>query len=100
MKRQTAAVLTRRRAPVGAVASGMTLGAGAAMAQSAAGCDSADNPLCPHALYLSRQHNRVHGTGDTGNTGRKSSDGCIGLYNEQVKELVGLAKVGTQVNLF
>ena len=58
-----------------------------------------DNPLGTHALYLSWQYYRVHGTGDTRKIGRKSSNGCIGLYNEQIAELFGMAKVGTQVVL-
>lgn len=58
-----------------------------------------DNPLGTHALYLSWQYYRVHGTNDTRKIGRRSSNGCIGLYNEQIAELFGLAKVGTQVKL-
>lgn len=58
-----------------------------------------DNPLGTHALYLSWQYYRVHGTGDTRKIGRKSSNGCIGLYNEDIAELFGMAKVGTQVLL-
>ena len=58
-----------------------------------------DNPLGTHALYLSWQYYRVHGTNDTRKIGRKSSNGCIGLYNEQIEELFALAKVGTQVKL-
>lgn len=196
MKRTTGAVLTRRSALMGAVASGMTFGAGAALSQSTDGfgsadnqrnvsgfrlalwedhfdnlrsgailCDIAsravqfwsedqsvyrlypssvplteeltrrgyteviqkvegpswsptpsmrernpewpeywppgpDNPLGTHALYLSWQYYRVHGTGDTRKIGRQSSNGCIGLYNEHIEELFGLAKVGTQVKLF
>ena len=56
-----------------------------------------DNPLGSHALYLSWTYYRIHGTHDTRKIGRKSSNGCIGLYNEQIAELFGLAKVGTQV---
>ena len=59
-----------------------------------------DNPLGTHALYLSWQYYRVHGTGDTRKIGRQSSNGCIGLYNEHIEELFGLAEVGTQVKLF
>ena len=59
-----------------------------------------DNPLGTHALYLSWQYYRVHGTGDTRKIGRQSSNGCIGLYNEHIKELFALAEVGTQVKLF
>ncbi len=58
-----------------------------------------DNPLGTHALYLSWQYYRIHGTNDTRKIGRKSSNGCIGLYNEQIAELFALAKVGTQVKL-
>ena len=58
-----------------------------------------DNPLGSHALYLSWQYYRIHGTHDTRKIGRRSSNGCIGLYNEQIAELFGYAKVGTQVLL-
>ncbi|QHQ36465.1 L,D-transpeptidase [Algicella marina] len=57
------------------------------------------NPLGTHALYLSWRYYRIHGTNDTRKIGRKSSNGCIGLYNEQIAELFGWAKVGTQVLL-
>lgn len=58
-----------------------------------------ENPLGTHALYLSWQYYRIHGTNDTRKIGRRSSNGCIGLYNEQIAELFALAKVGTQVKL-
>jgi L,D-transpeptidase ErfK/SrfK len=58
-----------------------------------------DNPLGTHALYLSWQYYRIHGTHDTRKIGRKSSNGCIGLYNEHIELLFGLSKVGTQVLL-
>jgi lipoprotein-anchoring transpeptidase ErfK/SrfK len=58
-----------------------------------------DNPLGTHALYLSWQYYRIHGTHDTRKIGRKSSNGCIGLYNEHIALLFELAKVGTQVLL-
>lgn len=57
------------------------------------------NPLGTHALYLSWQYYRVHGTNDTRKIGRRSSNGCIGLFNEHIAELFGMAKVGTQVLL-
>ena len=56
-----------------------------------------DNPLGTHALYLSWTYYRVHGTHDTRKIGRRSSNGCIGLYNRHIAELFGLARVGTQV---
>lgn len=58
-----------------------------------------DNPLGTHALWLSWQYYRIHGTHDTRKIGRKSSNGCIGLYNEHIKELFGLSTIGTQVLL-
>ena len=45
------------------------------------------NPLGPLALYLSWQYYRIHGTHDTRKIGRRSSNGCIGLYNEHITEL-------------
>ncbi|QCO55540.1 L,D-transpeptidase [Pseudorhodobacter turbinis] len=58
-----------------------------------------ENPLGTHALYLSWQYYRIHGTHDTRKIGRRSSNGCIGLYNEHISELFGYAKIGTQVKL-
>ncbi len=58
-----------------------------------------DNPLGSHALYLSWTYYRIHGTHDTRKIGRRSSNGCIGLYNEHISELFALTKVGTQVLL-
>ena len=58
-----------------------------------------NNPLGSHALYLSWQYYRIHGTDDTRKIGRRSSNGCIGLYNEHIAELFGLTGVGTQVLL-
>ena len=58
-----------------------------------------ENPLGTHALYLSWTYYRIHGTHDTRKIGRKSSNGCIGLYNEHIAELFGMTKVGTQVLL-
>ncbi|MDJ0826337.1 MAG: L,D-transpeptidase [Rhodobacter sp.] len=58
-----------------------------------------DNPLGTRALHLSWTYYRIHGTHDTRKIGRRSSNGCIGLYNEHIEELYALAKVGTQVLL-
>lgn len=58
-----------------------------------------DNPLGTHALHLGWQYYRIHGTHDTRKIGRRSSNGCIGLYNEQIAELYGYAEIGTQVLL-
>jgi len=58
-----------------------------------------ENPLGTHALYLSWQYYRIHGTHDTRKIGRRSSNGCIGLYNEHIAELFGMTEIGTQVLL-
>ena len=57
------------------------------------------NPLGIRALYLSWQYYRIHGTHDTRKVGRRSSNGCIGLYNDHIVALYELAKIGTQVKL-
>jgi len=58
-----------------------------------------DNPLGTHAMYLTWQYYRIHGTNDTRKIGRQSSNGCIGLYNEDIATLFDLCRVGTQVLL-
>ncbi|MEX0970291.1 MAG: L,D-transpeptidase family protein [Paracoccaceae bacterium] len=58
-----------------------------------------ENPMGTHALYLSWQYYRIHGTNDTRKIGRQSSNGCIGLFNEDIVVLFERAKVGTQVLL-
>ncbi len=58
-----------------------------------------DNPLGTHALHLSWTYYRIHGTHDTRKIGRRSSNGCIGLYNEHISELYALSSVGAQVLL-
>jgi L,D-transpeptidase ErfK/SrfK len=58
-----------------------------------------DNPLGVRAMYLGWTYYRIHGTHDTRKIGRRSSNGCVGLYNEHIIELYDLCKVGTQVLL-
>ncbi|MGR3502140.1 L,D-transpeptidase [Pseudaestuariivita sp.] len=58
-----------------------------------------DNPLGTRSLHLSWTYYRIHGTHDTRKIGRRSSNGCIGLYNQHIEELYEMAKVGTQVLL-
>jgi lipoprotein-anchoring transpeptidase ErfK/SrfK len=58
-----------------------------------------ENPLGTHAMYLSWPAYIIHGTHDTRKIGRRSSDGCIGLYNENIAELFALCPVGTQVRV-
>ena len=57
------------------------------------------NPLGSHALYLTWTYYRIHGTNDTRAIGGRSSEGCIGLYNDHIAELFALARNGTQVLL-
>jgi lipoprotein-anchoring transpeptidase ErfK/SrfK len=56
-----------------------------------------DNPLGTHALYLSWTYYRIHGTHDPRKIGRRSSSGCIGLYNRHIAEVYARSRVGTQV---
>ena len=56
-----------------------------------------DNPLGTRALHLGWTYYRIHGTHDTRKIGRRSSNGCIGLYNQHIEELYQMAQVGTQV---
>ena len=58
-----------------------------------------ENPLGTRALHLSWTYYRIHGTHDTRKIGRRSSNGCIGLYNYHIEELYEMAEVGTQVLL-
>lgn len=58
-----------------------------------------DNPLGTRSLHLTWTYYRIHGTHDTRKIGRRSSNGCIGLYNEHIEELYEMAEVGTQVLL-
>lgn len=58
-----------------------------------------ENPLGTRALHLSWTYYRIHGTHDTRKIGRRSSNGCIGLFNEHIEELYDMARVGTQVLL-
>ena len=57
------------------------------------------NPLGSRALYLSWTYYRIHGTQDTRKIGRRSSSGCIGLFNEQIEEVYGRTPIGAQVKL-
>ncbi len=58
-----------------------------------------ENPLGIRAMHLTWQYYRIHGTNDTRKIGRRSSNGCIGLFNEQIIEVYDRTPVGTQVKL-
>ena len=57
------------------------------------------NPLGTHAMYLSWPAYLIHGTHDTRKIGRRSSSGCIGLYNDKIAELYEITPVGAQVRI-
>jgi hypothetical protein len=57
------------------------------------------NPLGTHAMYLGWPAYIIHGTHDTRKIGRRSSSGCVGLYNEHIAALFAVAPIGTQVRL-
>jgi lipoprotein-anchoring transpeptidase ErfK/SrfK len=57
------------------------------------------NPLGTHAMYLTWPAYLIHGTHDTRKIGRRSSSGCIGLFNEKIAELYAITPIGTQVRL-
>lgn len=57
------------------------------------------NPLGTHAMYPGWSACIIHGTHDTGEIGRRSSSGCLGLCNEHIKALLAVAPVGPQVRL-
>ncbi len=58
-----------------------------------------DNPLGARSMHLTWQYYRIHGTHDTRKIGRRSSSGCIGLFNEHIIEVYDRTPVGTQVKL-
>jgi hypothetical protein len=58
-----------------------------------------NNPLGTHAMYLGWPAYIIHGTHDTRKIGRRSSSGCVGLYNEHIEALFAVCPVGTQVRL-
>jgi lipoprotein-anchoring transpeptidase ErfK/SrfK len=57
------------------------------------------NPLGTHAMYLTWPAYLIHGTHDTRKIGRRSSSGCIGLFNQKIEELFAVTPIGTQVRV-
>ena len=56
-----------------------------------------DNPLGDYALRLSYHNYLIHGTNLPAGVGRRSSAGCIRLYDDNIETLFNLVKVGTKV---
>jgi lipoprotein-anchoring transpeptidase ErfK/SrfK len=55
------------------------------------------NPLGARAMYLGSTLYRIHGTSEPWTIGHAVSSGCIRMRNEDVTDLFGRVKVGTQV---
>jgi L,D-transpeptidase ErfK/SrfK len=60
-----------------------------------------NNPLGAYKMLLGFHPGdyRMHGTNDPTGIGRRSSSGCIRLWNEDVEELYNLVHVGTRVRV-
>lgn len=56
-----------------------------------------DNPLGNFALRLSRRTYLIHGTNDNSGVGRRSSSGCIRMFNEDIEKLYRSVKDGDNV---
>ncbi len=56
-----------------------------------------DNPLGERALYLGATLYRIHGTPMACSIGQAVSNGCIRMYNKDVKDLYNRVGVGTKV---
>jgi L,D-transpeptidase ErfK/SrfK len=58
-----------------------------------------DNPLGKYRLRLSKPTYLIHGTNEPESVGRRSSGGCIHLYNEDIDVLYHMVTVGTRVRI-
>jgi|WetSurMetagenome_2_1015567.scaffolds.fasta_scaffold64908_2 L,D-transpeptidase ErfK/SrfK len=58
-----------------------------------------ENPLGSYALRLSRSDYLIHGTNVSAGVGRRSSAGCIRLYEKDIAELFSLVEIGTTVQI-
>jgi L,D-transpeptidase ErfK/SrfK len=56
-----------------------------------------DNPLGSYALRLSQRKYLIHGTNLPSGVGRRSTAGCIRLYEPDIKQLYDLIEIGTRV---
>jgi lipoprotein-anchoring transpeptidase ErfK/SrfK len=55
------------------------------------------NPLGPRALYLGDTLYRIHGTDAPWTVGNEVSNGCVRLYNRDIKDLYTRVPVGAKV---
>lgn len=58
-----------------------------------------DNPLGEHALILALDGYLIHGTNRPDGIGMRVSQGCIRLYPEDIKTLIGQVSIGTPVHI-
>jgi L,D-transpeptidase ErfK/SrfK len=58
-----------------------------------------DNPLGKYAMTLSLPGYLIHGTNKPAGVGMRSSHGCLRLYPEDIEELFGRVRRGTEVRL-
>lgn len=56
-----------------------------------------DNPLGAYALYLGWQYYAIHGTNDPVTIGRRSTSGCIRLFDRHIEWMYRNVSVGTPV---
>jgi len=57
------------------------------------------NPLGVRAMYLAAGEYRIHGTDAPWTIGTAASSGCIRMFNQDVIDLYGRAKVGARVTV-
>lgn len=58
-----------------------------------------NNPMGSYALGLSRKKYFIHGTNLASGVGRRSTGGCIRLYEEDIKQLYNMVNIGTPVTI-
>jgi len=56
-----------------------------------------DNPLGSYELRLSGGNYLIHGTNLPAGVGRRSSAGCIRLYEQDISQLYNMVELGTKV---
>lgn len=83
---------------------GFPVGIGKVLSETPTGrytiINKAPNPGGPYGamwMGLSRPHYGIHGTNAPWSIGRRVSQGCIRMYNEDVLELASIVPIGTPV---
>ncbi len=56
-----------------------------------------NNPLGKYALYLGWQYYALHGTNDPATIGRRTTSGCIRLFNGHIKWMYDNVEIGSKV---